>query len=358
LDALLVWIPPLDQMTLPRFAVLVPWGLTIVAAVALDGALRGRVRSLVTRLAPALVVAVVAASAAPWALDRTDLALVLTSLGMAVAGGLARQRRLLPLLVTVELSLLAVAVNPVADAGDRLPRPPLVEKLVELEAGGPCRVAGVGRAFHPNMASRYALRDLRASDPLRPAPFARLMGVLGEPATILGGALKRLPAGLCGAWGVGLAVTPPARDLPGWRREYADRDGMIWSNPRLLPEVRVVGRVYEEPEDSQALLEVVEVLDFETTALVGPDTAAVDADFVTLELWRRTPTVVEASVECDGPCLLIVAQPWAPGWKATMGGEGLPLVRTNVAGLGAVVPAGRHTVVLTYHPWSWPGGVP
>ena len=63
-DALLVRIPPLDQMTLPRFAVLIPWGVTVFGAVALDGALRGRVRSLVIRLVPAFVVVVIAASAA------------------------------------------------------------------------------------------------------------------------------------------------------------------------------------------------------------------------------------------------------------------------------------------------------
>jgi hypothetical protein len=229
---------------------------------------------------------------------------------------------------------------------------------VQLEAADPCRVVGVDRIFSPNLASRYGLRDLRASDPLRPAPFARLMGVLGEPATILGGPLKRLPDGLCGAWGVGLAVAPPDRHLSGWRREYADRDGAIWSNPNLLAEVRVVGRVHEEPEDPLTLLEVVEVMDFESTALVSAGAPSVDADSVTLELWRRTPTVVEASVVCDGPCLVVVAQPWAPGWRATVDGEAIPLVRANIAGLGAVMPAGRHQVVFEYRPWSWRVGVP
>lgn len=358
LDALLVRIPPLDQMTLPRFGVLIPWGVIVLAVLALDGALRSRVRPLAVRLVPAMVVLAVAAWAKPWSLSATNLVLVVLSLLMAVAVALMRQRRLLPLLVTFELALLAIGINPTADAADRLPRPALVEKLAQLEAADRCRMAGVGRVFSPNLASRYGLRDLRASDPLRPAPFARLMGVLGEPATILGGPLIRLPAGLCGAWGVGLAVTPPGRDLPGWHAVYADRDGAIWSNPLLLPEVRVVGRVHEEPEDPLTLLEVVEVLDFETTALVGRAAPEIDAEDVSLELWRRTPVLVEASVECDGPCLVVVAQPWAPGWGATVDGERVPLVRTNIAGLGAVKPAGRHPVAFEYRPWSWRGEVP
>ena len=56
--------------------------------------------------------------------------------------------------------------------------------------------------------------------------------------------------------------------------------------------------------------------------------------------------------------LVVVAQPWAPGWRATVDGERAPLVRTNVAGLGVVTTAGRHSITFEYHPWSWRGGVP
>lgn len=358
LDTLLVKVPPLDQMTVPRFAILIPWGLIVVAGLSLDGALRGQVHSRIFRLVPALLVAAFALWAAPWSLAPADIGLVLLSLAMAVIVGLFRGWRFVPALVAAELALLAIGINPVASAADRLPKPPLVDRLIELEAGNPCRIVGVERAFAPNLAPRYILRDLRAFDPLRPAPFARLMGVMGEPTTILGGPLKRAPAGLCGAWGVGLAVTPPGRELAGWQKEYSDRDGTIWSNPLLQPEVRVVGQVHEEPADPLTLLEVVGVLDFATTALVGSGAAMVEAATVDLELRNRTPAQVDASVECDGPCLVVVAQPWAPGWRVTMDGEGIPLVRTNIAGLGAVAPAGRHRVEFSYRPWSWRSGVP
>jgi len=358
LDALLVRIPPLDQMTVPRFGVLIPWGLIVLGVLALDGALSGRMRSGAVRLLPAVLVVATGLWAMPWTLRPFGFLLVALTVAMTVVVGLLRNWRLAPGLVAAELALLAIGINPVASAADRLPRPLLVERLVGLEADTPSRIVGIGRSFSPNLASRYGLRDLRASDPLRPVPFARLMGVLGEPATILGGPLKRGPAGLCGAWGVGLAVTPPGRMLPGWKKEYSDRDGTIWSNPLLLPEVRVVGQVHEEPVDPLTLLEVVGVLDFANTALVGNGAAMVEAATVDLELRNRTPAHVEASVECDGPCLVVVAQPWAPGWRATMDGEGIPLVRTNIAGLGAVAPAGRHRIEFSYQPWSWRRGVP
>jgi hypothetical protein len=358
LDALLVRIPPLDHMTVPRFGVLIPWGVIVLAALALDGALRGQTRSNLARLLPAVMVAVFALAAAPWRFLPADLTLVLLSVAVAVVIGLLRRLPLAPALVVGELALLAVGINPTASVFDRLPRPPVLERLVELEAADPCRVIGIDGALAPNLASRYGLRDLRASGPLRPAPFARLMGVLGEPATILGGPLQRAPAGLCGAWGVGLALTPPGSELPGWEREHADRDGVIWSNPLLLPEVRVVGRAVPEPDGARALLEVLEIMDFEAAALVSGRAPTVDASAVNLELWRRTPTGLEASTECDGPCLLILAQPWAPGWRARVDGAPAPVVRTNVAGLGVVVRAGRHVVELDYRPWRWHGGLP
>jgi hypothetical protein len=152
---------------------------------------------------------------------------------------------------------------------------------------------------------------------------------------------------------VGLALTPPGRELPGWEREYGDRDGVVWSNPLLLPEVRVVGTAIPEPDDARELLEVLQVMDFETTALVSRGAPTIDASAMSLELWRRTPTGLEAGTECDGPCLLVLAQPWAPGWLARIDGAPAPLARTNVAGLGVVVPAGRHVVELDYRPWRW-----
>ncbi len=358
LDALLVRIPPLDHMTLPRFGVLIPWGLVALASLALDGALQGRRLPVAVRLGPAAIVAVVALFSTPWILAPFDAGLVGLSVTMAFVVALSSWLRVVPGLVAVELALLAVAINPVASVTDRLPRPPLVAKLTNLAAEKKCRIIGTNRALAPNLASRYELRDLRASDPLRPAPVARLMGVFGEPPAFLDGPLSFLPAGLCGAWGVGLAVTPPGHQLAGWRCEYRERDGAIWSNPLLLPEVRVAGRVIEENDEALDLLEFADGGDFGTTVLVGPGAEVVNADVVALELRRRSPTFIEASTECDGPCLVVVAQPWAPGWRAVVDDEPAPIVRTNIAGLGVVSPAGRHTVRFEYRPWAWWGGVP
>jgi len=85
LDALLVRIPPLDHMTVPRFGVLIPWGVVVLAALALDGALRGHARSTAGRLLPAAIVAAFALAAAPWRLLPADTTLVTMSVAAAIS---------------------------------------------------------------------------------------------------------------------------------------------------------------------------------------------------------------------------------------------------------------------------------
>jgi uncharacterized membrane protein YfhO len=50
---------------------------------------------------------------------------------------------------------------------------------------------------------------------------------------------------------------------------------------------------------------------------------------------------------------LVVARPWEPGWKSRVDGDPVDVVRANLAGIGAVSPAGEHEVELVYRPWSF-----
>jgi hypothetical protein len=211
-DTILMSIPPIGHMTVPRFGVLIPWGLVVLAALSLEGAIAGRTRSVPVRIAPAAVVVLCALWATPWVLRPIDFALVVLSVAAAAAIGLLRRWKLAPAIVVGELALLAVGINPAADPVDRAPTPEIVRRLQDLASTHDTRITGVKRALHSNLALRYGLRDLRAADPLRPAPYARLMRVLGEPPVIVGGTPKRAPAGLSGDWrdGSGSSPTPTA----------------------------------------------------------------------------------------------------------------------------------------------------
>jgi hypothetical protein len=348
LDALLVRIPPLDRMTLPRFAVLVPWGLAVWAALALDGALAGRVRRGWWLAIGVSAAALAALLAEPTALGTTShILLVLTIASMAAARLVIAQPQRLASVVALELAVYAAGVNPVAAVEDRMPRPAIVDRAVQAQRTEGGRIIGLEGVLPSNLAGRYGLADLRAYDPVRPAPYARFMALLGQRDPVLGGALRSAPPGLCGAWSVRFLLAPTGTEVPGWRFVTSGDHASLWRNPMWLPAVRVVGRTVEG--EWERLLSA--TLDHATTAVVPPGTPAVAAGEVGIEVLDSRTGRVETEVVCDGPCLVVIAQPWAPGWRVRFDGEQADLVRANLAGLGAVVPAGRHRVLFSYHPW-------
>lgn len=350
LDALLVRVPPLDVMTLPRFAVLAPWGLLLLAALAVEGARAGRGRRGVVPWLPAAVVAVVAVLGSAWTLAPADLLLVLLGVVLAAAAPLVAGRPGWPgLLVGGELVLLGIGINPVVHPSDRLPRPEPVVRLQAAVAAEGGRVLGLHGWLPPNMASLHGLTDLNAYDPVRPLPYAAMMGRLGDHDPILGGAVSEAPPRLLGAWSVRWLLGPATARPPGWQEFWRDGSTSLWRNPAWLPELRVHGEVVE---GDLALL-TSETLDLSRVAVVPPGSPAVEAESVRLDLVTVQPTRVRASVECDGPCLVLLARPWSPGWFASVDGRPAELVLANLAGLGVVSPAGRHEVELRYRPWRW-----
>jgi hypothetical protein len=352
-DALLVRLPPIDSMTLPRFAVLLAWSLALLTACAVHGAITGSRRSWHWSAGATGGVAMLALFSAPWLLASIDLFLVVVTV-VAVAGArlLVDRPVWLAPLVAVELALYAIGINPVADPADRLPRPPLVERLIELEASEGGRVLGVGGMLPANLASRYGISDLRSYDPLRPLPFVMMMKALGDPNPGLGGPLQRAPAGLTGAWSVRFLVAPPEFVASaGWQPVWQAGGGSIWRNQRWLPEVRVVGRTVAANGDEGWRILTGGGFDFESMSVVpsaGIDVAAGATELVEVAVEAAR---IQATVQCDGPCLLVVARPWAPGWRVEVDGAKTELVRANLAGMGAAVPAGKHEVVLEYDPW-------
>ncbi len=355
LDWLLVRLPPLNRMSLVRFQVLVPWALVLLAALALEGLARGRRRGRPAVAVLALVLLAALAVGRPAALAPASLAAVAMTAVLALLVAIAGRRllRFLPILAAAELALLAWGLNPAASPHDRLPEPSTLVELERRVAAEGGRVAGLGGVLPPNLASRYGLADLRASDPLRPLPFTELMAALGEPEPVLGGPLENAPAGLLGAWGVRwLLAAPGVAPGEGWEPELTDNEATLWRNDRTLDEVRVVGEVaaVSEQEARQLLLDP--SLDLSRVAIVPPGVTA-SAERTEILLLDMRPTRVTAEVDCDGPCLLVVARPWAPGWQAQLDGARAPLVHTNLAGLGVAVPTGRHSLSLDYSPWRW-----
>lgn len=69
-----------------------------------------------------------------------------------------------------------------------------------------------------------------------------------------------------------------------------------------------------------------------------------------------TPGHIKIRVEARHNALLVVAESWYPGWRATLDGNPVGVLHTNYLSQGVVVPAGTHTVDLEYSPGAFKYG--
>jgi hypothetical protein len=135
--------------------------------------------------------------------------------------------------------------------------------------------------------------------------------------------------------------------VAGWDLAWRGADGSLWRNPEWLPEARVVGRTVVGSWDAL----VSEEIDFANAAVVPEGTPEVASQPAMLVRVVTFHDGVQLDVRCGGPCLAVLARPWAPGWQVRIDGRPADVVRANLAGLGTIVPEGSHRVEFSYHPW-------
>ena len=58
----------------------------------------------------------------------------------------------------------------------------------------------------------------------------------------------------------------------------------------------------------------------------------------------------QLETDSSGPALLVLADAYDPGWRASIDGTAVAVVRANLAFRGVPVPGGRHRVELLYRP--------
>lgn len=72
------------------------------------------------------------------------------------------------------------------------------------------------------------------------------------------------------------------------------------------------------------------------------------ASLGTAQLTRDEPEHVAGALEVSRPCLVLLADTFAPGWTATLDGQLMPLVAADGALRAVPVPPGKHTLSLDY----------
>jgi hypothetical protein len=68
-------------------------------------------------------------------------------------------------------------------------------------------------------------------------------------------------------------------------------------------------------------------------------------------------TRVTVRVRTDKAGLLVLADPWYPGWRAEVDGRGTEIHRVDHGFRGVQLPAGEHEVVFTYHDYAMQAGL-
>lgn len=75
------------------------------------------------------------------------------------------------------------------------------------------------------------------------------------------------------------------------------------------------------------------------------------------QIKRPSPNQVDIKVTALSPGLLVLSDQYFPGWVAELDGKPTKMLRANYLFRGVEVPAGDHTVVFKYVPFSFWGGI-
>jgi hypothetical protein len=117
------------------------------------------------------------------------------------------------------------------------------------------------------------------------------------------------------------------------------------------PRAYVATSVRQVRDDGEATRLMREGHDFHATALVEqaiglPSSAPRHVGSATVE--HFAPETITVAVTTDAPGLLVLAEPWFPGWSASVEGRTAPCIVANAWMRAVPVPAGRSRVVFTF----------
>jgi hypothetical protein len=150
-------------------------------------------------------------------------------------------------------------------------------------------------------------------------------------------------------------------DAQRWSRVKSGAKSVIYENKRVMPKAWFASDVAQvSPEEALQAIKTSKLSDaraFEpsVTALVeqpvnyhslAPDKSA-QLNIVDYQNTRASFLTVS-----DTPQFLVISDVFYPGWRATIDGEPTQLFQTDYVLRGIAVPAGRHTVEVTFKPRS------
>jgi hypothetical protein len=153
-----------------------------------------------------------------------------------------------------------------------------------------------------------------------------------------------------------------------WRKELYAPSEIIYQEPanddvtyvhrlsRVAPRAWLVNQVEEAGDD--AALSRLDAFDFDPSqvALVPPDTSISvgghppEDELSHIQVIHRTPGSMSLNVSTPADSLLMLSEIYYPGWRATVDGQIVPIVRADYILRGVPIPLGDHHVEVFYQP--------
>ena len=295
---------------------------------------------------------------------------VLCSLGLAcwLLIGLRTKPRpwLLPsIVVLLAADLLWFAHGRAAQCDPALyyPRVPMLEELAKAPPG---RVIGY-HCLPPTLSQTHGLCDIRGYDAVDPARLMDLMGIVADPnvpVPVLPYAITQWLVPKIRISPAGSIELHPVLDMlnvryvifrgspaPNVRPDFTGVDYWAVINQKALPRVFVPLQVATVQDDRARLTEMA-AANFNPRQMAFVE-QPVDLPILchgSARIIREIPTRIAVDCDMDTAGLVVLADLWDVGWNAYYEGKPTPILRTNHAIRGVIVPAGKGALEFRYEP--------
>jgi len=241
---------------------------------------------------------------------------------------------------------------PANPPGAAYPKIPLLQALNGVTE--PFRFVGRGMTLVPNTATMYGLEDVRGYQAMTFAPLVETYPLWCERLGAWFNRVDDLSTPFLAMMNVRFALTKASDDIPpGWREVAVDRSGRLIENSAALPRAFVPSHVRVGSRDEIA--EMREATDFRERSWIAADGSTYERDNGPGTLASIRPRKlgfrVDADMQRDG--WMVVSQTDWNGWRVYVDGRRIRHQRANHAFVGVYLPAGRHTVRLTFMPQSF-----
>lgn len=161
---------------------------------------------------------------------------------------------------------------------------------------------------------------------------------------------------------VGMVVTTGEYTDPAFSLVAKQDNFSYYQFQPFKPRAYLVEAVETVPDAETAAQRLVAPdFDYWNVALVvgesGLGVASPLADGETAAVVGRTANSITMQATTVEPRLLVLSDTYYPGWQATIDAKPAEILETNVALRGVVVPAGTHTIVMQFRPWTFYVGI-